>query len=302
MASPEYDNFYKEIVKKRSDPHVPIEEQRANFEKFMSEFPHGREIVIEPFKIGDIMAAWCHAPKARKDKVIFFLHGGGFNAGTAASHSDFLGKLSKITGAYVLAIDYRLAPEHPYPAGLEDAVYAYRWLARNICHPSRIILCGSSAGGGLAMSLLLALKMTGEIMPTAVTLLSPWVDLTFAGKSYSINEGSDIVRFDRLKIAAEMYIGKHDPKHPLISPLYGDLHGLPPMLIQVGSRELLLDDAKALAEKARLSGVATYLEIWEEMIHAWALYSGKIPEGEQAIEKMGEFILAVLNGKERRAV
>lgn len=299
MASQEYEAFYARLLQATPPEEQTIGELRESTQRMMAGFGPDPDTRIEPFQIGQIPAFWVFAPHATKHHVILFLHGGGFNAGSVHTHLDLMGRISKATQCYVLGIDYRLAPEHPFPAALDDCLYTYRWLVKNSCQAHRVAVIGASCGGGLALSLFLTLKLSGDPLPAAGVCLSPWVDLALESGSLDTNRDKDIVRKSRLRRAVEMYIRDQNPKNPLISPLHGDLRNLPPLLLQVGSRELLLDEVKALAEQIRHAGGNVVLEIWEDMIHCWQLYASRIPEGQDAIQRIASYVtqlLAASNG------
>jgi acetyl esterase/lipase len=191
----------------------------------------------------------------------------------------------------VLVIDYRLAPEHPHPAAVDDAVAAYRWMLAQGLKPARITVAGDSAGGGLTVATLLAIRDAKLPLPGAGACLSPWVDLEGIGESMTTKAGVDpIVQKTGLLQMAAAYLGGKDPRTPLAAPLYADLSGLPPLLIQVGTAETLLDDASRLAERARKAGVTVSYEPWESMIHVWHLFAPMLDEGQQAIDRIGEFV------------
>jgi phosphinothricin tripeptide acetyl hydrolase len=193
----------------------------------------------------------------------------------------------------VLLPDYRLAPEHPFPAAVEDAVSAYRWLMAQRIAPARIVIAGDSAGGGLAVATLLALRDTGVSLPAAGVCISPWVDLTGSGQSYATRADVDpIVTRDGIDRMALAYLAGKDAKAPLASPLFADLHGLPPLLVQVGDAEVLLDDAVQLAARAKAAGVDATLDIWDEMIHVWHWFFPMLDEGQSAIDRIGQFVQA----------
>jgi acetyl esterase/lipase len=191
----------------------------------------------------------------------------------------------------VLLLDYRLAPEHPHPAAVEDAVAAYKWLLDGRADPKRVFIAGDSAGGGLSVALLVSLRDAGITMPAACVLLSPWTDLAFTGETWQSKAKADLVIFDyKEHTFAKMYQGGLDPKTPLVSPLYADLKGLPPLLVQVGLDEVLLADSTRLAERARQAGVNVTLEEWPKMQHVWQFTAGFMPEARRAVEKIGGFI------------
>jgi acetyl esterase/lipase len=191
----------------------------------------------------------------------------------------------------VLVIDYRLAPEHPHPAAVDDAVAAYRWMLTQGLKPPRVAVAGDSAGGGLTVATLLAIRDAKLPLPAAGACLSPWVDLEGIGESMTTRAGVDpIVQKPGLLQMAAAYLAGKDPRTPLAAPLYADLSGLPPLLIQVGTAETLLDDASRLAERARKAGVTVSYEPWESMIHVWHLFAPMLDEGQQAIDRVGEFV------------
>lgn len=282
MPSKQYQEFYQQLISRALPANISLEEIRAGFETWMADYPPSSDIRIEPFFIGSIPAAWYFAPQAKKQKIVLFFHGGAYTAGSIRSHGGLLGKISEASGCAVLAIQYRLAPEHPYPAALDDALTAYRWLLHSHHYPNHIALCGLSAGGGLVLSLLLRLKLEKISMPASAVCLCPWVDLT---KRQYVDR-KDILKPERLIESAKMYAGKVDPKNPFISPLYGDLDDLPPLLIQTGSGELLYEEILELGVKCKTAK----LEKWPDMVHAWQLFANKIPEGQQAIGHIGDFL------------
>jgi monoterpene epsilon-lactone hydrolase len=200
-------------------------------------------------------------------------------------------RLSIAASLRVLAVNYRLAPEHPFPAAVEDAAAAYRWLLESGVEPARIAMAGDSAGGGLALATAITMRDEGLSLPGAIVCLSPWVDLALTSASMETKAGDDpIVSREMLRGWAKIYLGDHDARTPLASPLYGDLHGFPPLLIQVGSAEVLLNDATRLAERATAAGVETTLEVWPEMIHVWHTFAAILREGREAIARIGDFV------------
>ncbi|MHA2130558.1 MAG: alpha/beta hydrolase, partial [Promethearchaeota archaeon] len=208
------------------------------------------------------------------------------------SHKEFGSRISRASNSRVLLLDYRRAPESPYPAALEDAVAAYKWLIENEgINPKNIIIGGESAGGGLTIATLLKLRDTGITLPAAAIVLSPFADLDITGETIRSKAKEDpLVNASDLFFDSSLYVGEDDPKNPYISPVYADLKGLPPMIIQVGSSEILLSDSIRIAEKAKTAGVDVILDIWEDMIHMFQLFASFAPEGQEAIEKLGKFI------------
>lgn len=290
MLNPQTEKFYQTLFDHIPKGKLSLSRVRQGFEKLMSSFPAEPDVHFEEISIGKLFAAWVHTPGCTKDHVILFLHGGGYISGTFYSHQDFIGRLAQATGCYVLAIDYRLAPEHPFPTALEDAHLAYQFLLNEKISSENIFVAGTSAGGGLTLSLLLKLRDQHEPLPRAAICLSPWVDLALTGKTLDTNAGKDIIQKDRIQKAADLYLQGHNPKDPLASPLYGDLKGLPPLLIQTGTRELFLDEIERFAQKARESGVNIELQRFEEMIHTWQLFASQIPEGQEAIDQIATFL------------
>jgi acetyl esterase/lipase len=239
---------------------------------------------------GGVAAVRIDVPKARKDRCALYLHGGGYVIGSAALYRDFTWRIGRAARANVLFVDYRLAPEHPFPAALDDAFKAYRWLA-NQFEPQRIAFVGDSAGGGLALAALLKLRDEGHTLPAAAVALSPWTDLALTGPSLHSNAPADpVLDMARVIKHSRDYLAGADPRHPYASPLYGDASGLPPTLIQVGSEEMLRDDAVRMAEKLKAAGCETEIDVFPRQPHGWQLYARILPEGRQAIERIGVFL------------
>jgi acetyl esterase/lipase len=246
---------------------------------------------VQPIAIGDMPAEWLRPIGVKDDRVVLYLHGGGYTLGSCNTHRALGARLAIASRAPVLTIDYRLAPEYPFPAALEDAVAAYRWLIDLEMAACPIAFAGDSAGGGLAIAMAIMLRDQGERLPAAIVCTSPWADLTVTGESMVTRAKADpLISRESSLYHAALYIAQHDPCLPLISPVYADLHSLPPLFIQVGDREVLLSDSVRLAERARQAGVDTTLEIWDGMWHVWQAYAGYVPEAQQAIVRVGVFI------------
>ena len=266
-----------------------IDDVRAAYEETFS-FPMAEDVVCERVGANGVAAEWISASGVAEDRVLFHLHGGGYAVGSMRTHREMLSRMSRASGARVLGIDYRLAPEVTFPAPVEDSIAAYRWLLSNGIDPKKIVIAGDSAGGGLVVSALVALRYLGEPMPAAGICISPWVDMEALGESYITKAEEDPVGSrDMIHFMAGMYLGSSDPRAPLASPIYADLTGLPPLLVQVGSAEVLLDDSTGLVERAKAAGVDVTLEVWDDMIHVWQFFAPILPEGQQAIDRIGEF-------------
>lgn len=274
-----------------------LEELRRGLEMFVRGMPAPEPGEHLPLTAGGVPAELLVPDRARSDRAILYLHGGGYASGSLASHRGLAVRLAVAARAPVLSVGYRLAPEHPFPAAFDDALAAYRWLRAE--DPSRrLAVAGDSAGGGLACALIAALRDAGEPMPVALAAFSPWADLALTGESIDRLAGVDPI-FDResLRSFAVLYYGDRDPRDPRISPLYGDLSGFPPTLIQVGAAEVMLDDSTRLAERLRAGGAPVELDVWPEMIHGWQLFAGMLPEGEEALAQAGAFLDRALAGE-----
>src|SRR5499426_3358739 len=239
---------------------------------------------------GGVDAVRIAVRQARSDRCVLYFHGGGYAFGTAKLSRDFTWRIGAAACAGVLYVDYRLAPEHPFPAAVEDAVAAYRWLAGRF-DPRRIAFMGDSAGGGLALATLYKLRDEGFALPAAAVAVSPWTDLALTGPSLQANAAADpMLDVANLPALANGYLAGADPRNHYASPLYGDASGLPPTLIHVGSDEILRDDAIRMAEKLKTAGCDVEIEVWPRMPHAWHLYARIIPEGRRALARIGAFL------------
>ncbi|MCW5773805.1 MAG: alpha/beta hydrolase [Rhodospirillaceae bacterium] len=244
------------------------------------------------FLANGVPAAWIGDAALGDAGAILYFHGGGFQLGSVDSHRLLIEALAAAARCRVMAIDYRLAPEHRFPAPIEDTLSAYRWLESSGYAPDRIALAGDSAGGGLALSLLLALKARDAALPAAAALMSPWTDMEASGESYASRADADpIHQRPMIQALARSYLGRTgNPSDPLASPLLGDLAGLPPLLIQVGDRETVLDDSRRLAARAHAAGVEATLDVWDGMIHVFQLYTAELAEAREAIGRLGAFL------------
>jgi acetyl esterase/lipase len=286
MASSEYIAFRKTLPEALAKLDAPLPDRRLQFAKWLSSFPAPTDLRIEQIDIKDLPATWVIAPEANRKRILLFFFGGGFGAGTVASNINFMGRLSLASNAAVLGIDYRLAPEHPFPAALEDALQAYRWLLHHPYSRSRIVLCGISAGANIALSLLLKLKIEQIGLPGGALLFSPWLDLSITQSA----QKNDMFKGEHLAETAKLYANGQDLKNPLISPLFGDLEGLPPLFIQTSKIEVLYPQAVELDAKAKKAHVQCHLDAWDDLIHAWQLFAPQFPEANQAIERIGPFL------------
>jgi monoterpene epsilon-lactone hydrolase len=292
MASQEL-QVVLEMLKSRPVAETPptIEEMRAGFEQMAAAFPLPGDVSTESVSAGGVPAEWVSAPGADPSRAILYLHGGGYIIGSIATHREVASRISRASGARVLVLDYRLAPECPFPAAVDDALAAYRWLLDQGLVPTRMVVAGDSAGGGLVVAALLAIRGAGLPLPAAGVCMSPWADLECSGESMSARAERDaMVQREMLVGMRDAYLAGKDARDPLASPLYADLSGLPPLLVQVGTAEVLYDDSTRLAERARAAGVEVTLEPWEDMPHVFQLFASMLPEGREAIEHIGEFI------------
>jgi len=291
MASPQLQMIVDVLRSRAPQAEMSIEDSRAEFEELTSQFQPAEDVRCEPADAGGVPAEWITTPESVHQRVIYYLHGGAYVRGSINTHRELISRLARATRARALAIEYRRAPEDPFPAAVEDSIAAYRWLVSSGADPARLVMAGDSAGGGLAMATLVALRDAGDPLPAAAVCLSPWVDLEMLGESMTTRDEVDpMIHRDSLVLAAKAYLGDADPRTPLATPLYADLRGLPPLLIQVGTAETLLDDAARLAERARAAGVDITYEPWDDMFHVWQFCASMLPEGQEALDRIGEFV------------
>jgi acetyl esterase/lipase len=282
----------RQLVKRRLRAVSSVEVARRHL-KFMSRFvphpPRGTRTVATD--AGGVPADRIATAASRPDRHILYLHGGSYLAGWPALYRDLSWRIATVCRASVLCIDYRLAPEHPFPAALDDAVASYRWLIGQGADPRHIGLMGDSAGGGLVFATLLRLRDEGAALPAVAVAVSPWTDLALTGPSFTANAAIDpMIPVELAPRAVELYLAGADPRHPYASPLYGDLAGLPPALILVGSDDVLRDDAVRMAERMRAAGCSVELEVWPRMWHAWHMLARVMPEARAAIARIGVFM------------
>lgn len=247
---------------------------------------------LEPAVIDGVTAEWSSTPAADEGSVLLYMHGGGYLFGSIESHRGLVTNLGMLAGARTLAINYRLAPENAFPSSLDDVVSSYKHLLDSGVDPARIAVCGDSAGGGLAMALLVAARETGLPLPGAALCISPWVDMTLTGESMRTKAPVDaLVSRDLLSQAIGAYVGSRaEATDPRVSPLHADLSGLPPVMVQVGSHEVMLDDATRLAARLGAADVSVRLDVWGSMPHVWHLYADILGEGRDALEQAAGFL------------
>jgi len=294
MSQQELDAVIDNIQSMQSswNENTTIETIRVDLENLYSRYPLGEESIIERVNSGGVPADFVSLPNVAQDRVVLYFHGGGFAAGSAKSHRHLAEWISSAANARVLVIDYRLVPEYRFPAQLEDAKKSYQWLLGQGYLPENISAAGDSAGGGLVLSLLAALRHSGIPLPGCGVLISAWADMTCSGASYEDNAAVDPVASREMALQmAEQYLGEDgDPNHPDASSINIEYANLPPLLIQVGTRDIFLDDSRLIAKRAQAGGVEVSLDEWPGMIHVWHLYASALDEGRQALENLGAFI------------
>ena len=288
--------FLKKGIKIATNRLIGLEEKSMDERRSMLDFAARKwsklpeNCRVEPFQVEGMYAEWIMNNRSLADKVILYLHGGAYEYCSANTHRSLAARIMNEAGIRVLLPEYRLAPEHPFPAAIEDTVRIYHWLLNQGYSSENIIFAGDSSGGGLSVATTLLLRDQNEPLPAAVVCLSPWVDLTSSGESYKKNRDSDpYLKYDGVKEAAKLYAGDEPLNHRLISPVFDDFSRFPPLFIQVGSSEILLSDAEMLARQAQRAGVQVSLKVWEGMWHVWQI-SWRLPEAKQAITEIGTFV------------
>lgn len=278
---------------------VGWEERRHRIEEVGSVWPVADDIRLQDVRLNGLDAEWSIAPGSDAARVLLFFHGGGYCSGSILSHRRLVTEAGRTAAVRTLALGYRLAPEHPFPSALDDAIAAWRFLLAQGYSPKDIVVGGDSAGGGLTLALIMDLRDRGEALPACAWLISPWTDLTMSGDTLTTKDAVDpLIHKGYLGELADAYLaGGADPADPRVSPLFADLSKLPPLLIQVGSAETLLSDATRLAAKAGAADVAVTLEIWPHMIHAWQLWNAKLKPGREALVSAGTFMRRYLDGE-----
>jgi epsilon-lactone hydrolase len=268
-------------------------ERRQRIDEIGSVWPVADDVTCEAVDCDGVPGEWSQVAGSDASRVLLFFHGGGYCSGSIRSHRRMVTEAGRAAHMRTLAIGYRLAPEHPYPAAHEDAMAAWRFLRRQGIAAENIAVGGDSAGGNLTITLVNRLRAAGEALPACAWLISPWTDLTMSGATLDTKDAVDpLIHKAYLEELADAYAASADRKDPLISPLFADLHGFPPTLIQVGSAETLLADATRFAAAAGAADVDVTLEIWPHMIHAWPLWNAKLEDGRRALVSAGKFIRA----------
>jgi acetyl esterase/lipase len=290
MASEQLQNV---LALMRANP-VPHDAELGDLRQWMETFstlsPPADDVSFEQVSAGGVPAEWVTASSARAASAVLYLHGGGYVLGSIATHRRLAGEISRSAQARVLVIDYRLAPEHPHPAAVDDAVAAYRWLLAQGFTPENLAISGDSAGGGLTLATLVALRDQGDPLPACAVPISPWTDMEASGESCTSRAELDaMVTAEGLKRMADWYLNGQDLRTPLASPLHADLTGLPPLLLQVGDAEILLDDSTRFVERATAAGVDAVCEVAPDCPHVWHALPG-VPESEEAIARLGSFM------------
>jgi monoterpene epsilon-lactone hydrolase len=271
------------------DAPVPVRRRKLERLARMMRTPLPAGTQIETMQLGGVPGNWVRNTRVAAKRTVLYFHGGAYVAGSPTIYRDFLAQLARSWQAQVAAVDYRLAPEHPYPAAVSDVLAAYRALLEQGIASTEIVVAGDSAGGGLVLACLLQARDAGLSLPAAAVLLSPWVDLAVRGSSAERGR-DDMLDADRLRADAALYLAGAAPETPLASPLYADLHGLPPLLVQVTDTEILLDDARRLVDALHAAGIAAELRVWAGLWHVWQVGAGKMPEADGALREAAAFL------------
>jgi len=294
MPSKESIEIRKTIIKDTLREDISLQEERKEWENYALSLPLAEGIELREEIIDGVPCLWVYGEQSRQDQVIVYVHGGGLVTGSPRTHREFASRLVKETQVSVLLVDYRLAPENPYPAGLQDVQAVYRALIKERFQPYQIVFGGDSSGGGLALSALVGLRDAGEDVPAGAFFISGVFDCLLSGES--MRTRAELDPFTSQEVLANcirLYAPYADLRSPLISPLYADLTGMPSLLIQIGDHEILLSDSIRLAGKSKQCGVTSYLRVWDDMWHTWPLYAD-FPEAQGALQEISEFIRQVI--------
>ncbi len=276
------------------DPNPSLEYIRAAINGFYRTVLPAPENVTFRVEEGAVRGVWSETGDAVRDRVILHFHGGGFYTGDVMAWSPLWSELGRASRSLAFSVDYRLAPEHPYPAALDDASAAYEWLLDQGYAAKNVVLCGDSAGAALAVGVMLKARDAGRPLPAGAYLVSPWVDMENSGASYDTMDGVDpITNRASMQQSAGLYLQGHSPRDPLVSPIHTDLRGLPPVLVHVGAHEVMLDDAIRLARQFAIADVSTRLEVWPHLFHIFQLWHAKLDAGRRAIADAARFVVGV---------
>ena len=313
MPSPAFDNLRNAFQNNSLDPRFGLNTLRSQFDSLALAFKPSDDAIYEDITINpdvaelSVKARWTDVLESTMSKVILFIHGGCFILGKLDIYSDFTARLAKISQTRVLAVDYSLSPEAPYPNALVQIAAAYKYLLEKDYEPNKIVFIGTDAGANLAISSCLNFRALGLPLPNSLICISPWTDLSLTAKSIYKDIGVDpVLNPELLRFCANCYVGAPDHPHilfsssfdrcdPFVSPFYADLTGLPPLLVMVGESEILLDDAVRFSKKAEFYGVNSTLVVAEQMIHCWPLFAPILPEGQQAVEYIGKYVQTQLS-------
>jgi len=272
-------------------------QRRRDFDARSLEYKIAADVAVEPATADGVRAEWTSTPGASRDRALLWVHGGGYVIGSLDSHRHLVSEAGRAADCWALALDYRLAPEHPFPAAVEDAVAGYRYLLARGVAPGHIAIAGDSAGGGLVVAAMVAIRDAGLAQPGCGWCISPWVDMEMRCETMTTKSTAyPMVQKEGFAEMAKLYLGDADPRSPLAAPIYAELKGLAPLLIQVGAAETLLDDALRLAKVAGAADVHVQLEIWPEMVHVWHLFHPELKAGRRGIETGGAFVRAHCGG------
>jgi monoterpene epsilon-lactone hydrolase len=291
MPSPEAARAIQEWRDLVSGPRGTLDEMRQHADDYFANRPLLPGLKVEHAEVGGVPGDWLTMPGADAARVVLYIHGGAFVLCSPRGYRPLGSRIAKATRARTFLVDYRLAPEHPFPAAIQDSADAYRGILAQGVAPSSIVIAGDSAGGNLVIATLLSLRDSAVPLPAAGVCISPWVDLECVGESMKSKADVDpLCTYDSMIAEAALYLNGHSARDPLASPIHADLRGLPPLLIQVGTEETLLDDSTRLARRAEESGVTVRLEVFDGMPHVWHAFASYLPEGQEAIDKIGQFV------------
>jgi acetyl esterase/lipase len=276
-----------------------LEALRLAVDSDSERFPLDPDINVERVSIAiGVSAEWTWTEAADPARVVLYLHGGGYVFGSILSHRHLVAEIGRTSGSRTLAIDYRLSPENPFPAAVDDALASYRFLLEEGFEPRHIAFAGDSAGGGLVVSTLVAIKEAGLPQPACGWVISPWVDMEASGETFVSRADADpMVKREIIVNFAQAYLNGADPRSPFASPIYADLRGIAPLLIHVGASEVLLDDSLKLARTAGAADVSVRLEIWPEMVHIWHAFHRILGDGRKAVQAGAKFLREAMDGR-----